>query len=197
MKVVSLAIISLLISGCGAAVHDQSATTQDKPLVAKTDEVKSQLFCENGNPKSCFDKGTALIKADSPDNDYLKVVELFQKACDGGYIPGCTRLGDLYDKGLGVKQDSTLAASLYQKACDGNDATGCASLGNLYLVGQGVEQDLQNALKLLQKACDAGSGSACTNLGGSYLILNLSAAAIRSGNRGIHCPACFIYNNSW
>ena len=58
--------------------------------------------------KEAYDKG-----------DYQKAAQLYQKACDGGNVGGCSNLGVLYGNGLSVNQDYQKAAQLFQKACDG------------------------------------------------------------------------------
>ena len=62
--------------------------------------------------------------------DYAQARTFYQKACDAGYMPGCTSLGYLYDSGKGSTQDYSQARRLYQQACDGGTGTGCTSLGN-------------------------------------------------------------------
>ena len=96
--------------------------------------------------KEAYDKG-----------DYQKAAQLYQKACDGGNVGGCSNLGVLYENGRGVKQDYQKAAQLYQKACDGGIAKGCSNLGVLYGNGLSVNQDYQKAAQLFQKACDGGN----------------------------------------
>jgi len=54
-----------------------------------------------------------------------KAINLFGKACDGGFIDGCYNLGIMYDNGDGVRQDKRKAKELFGKACDGGDMGGC------------------------------------------------------------------------
>ena len=93
---------------------------------------------------------------------------LFQKACDGGEMMGCTGLGSLYAHGQGVKQSNTEARALYQRACDGGEMLGCANLGSLYESGHGMKQDYVQERVLFQKACDGGEMMGCTGIGFLY-----------------------------
>ena len=95
--------------------------------------------------------------------DFTKAVQLYEKACNGGYVEGCYNLGLMYDTGEGVKQDSFKAFQLYEKACNDNIAGGCSNLGILYYKGEGVKQDSAKALGLFDKACQMKDESGCRN----------------------------------
>lgn len=99
---------------------------------------------------------------------YFKTNELYQKACDRGYMPGCFSLGISYDVGRGVKQDYFKASKLFQKACDGGYMKGCFNLGNSYVRGKGVKQNYSKAKALYQKVCESGEQKGCNN----YKLLN-------------------------
>ena len=60
--------------------------------------------------------------------DYAKAVTLFQKACDGGDMGGCSSLGWMYGNGHGVAKDYAKAVTLYQKACKGGADDACKAL---------------------------------------------------------------------
>ena len=60
-----------------------------------------------------------------------KASELYNKACDGGEMLGCTNLGYLYSHGKGVIQDIQKANLLWEKACNEGYNTACDSLGLL------------------------------------------------------------------
>ena len=55
-----------------------------------------------------------------------------KKACDGGNMRGCGKLGVMYEKGNGVEKDLGKAAQLYKKACDGGEMLGCRNLDIIY-----------------------------------------------------------------
>ena len=89
------------------------------------------------------------------------LVDIYKKACDGGFAIGCADLGVMYEYGQGVKQNYFTAADLHKKACDGESATGCYNLGNKYIKGQGVRQSNQKALELFGKSCDMRNQNGC------------------------------------
>jgi TPR repeat protein len=101
-------------------------------------------------------------------NRFAEAKPLFEKACDGGDLPGCVQLGELYESGYGVTQDHSQARMFFQKACDGKEMLGCTRLGFLYQFGLGVDKDPSQARMLVQKACDAGEMEGCTSLGVQY-----------------------------
>ena len=57
--------------------------------------------------------------------DHTRAVSLYQQACDGGHMSGCSNLGVMYETGEGVTQDLSRAASLYEQACDGGLVAAC------------------------------------------------------------------------
>ena len=120
------------------------------------------------NAEEYYNLGIMYGKGDGVAQDYAKAVELFTKACDGGYAGGCFNLGFMYYKGDGVAQDYAKAVELYTKACDGGSAGGCFNLGTMYDNGDGVAQDYAKAVELYTKACDGGYASGCSNLGIMY-----------------------------
>ncbi|MGD0901738.1 MAG: protein kinase [Terracidiphilus sp.] len=99
---------------------------------------------------------------------YSAARPLFQKACDGGDLGGCSNLGILYQNGQGGAQDFAQARALYQKACDGGTTAGCVGLGILFQNGQGGAQDYAQARSLYQKACDGGTMDGCFDIGVLY-----------------------------
>jgi Sel1 repeat len=128
---------------------------------------------------------------------YLEAKPIFEKACEGGSMVGCTALGELYNNGYpGVARDFPKARSLYQKACESGAGDACTNLGWMWENGQGlakspekarlfyeracsggfmlgcthlaqISDDRQKARVLYQEACDGGEGKACDHLGNS------------------------------
>jgi TPR repeat protein len=58
-------------------------------------------------------------------NRYKEARPLLQKACDGGEMDGCFKLGHIYNSVEGVPRDFALGCSLWRKACDGGLGAGC------------------------------------------------------------------------
>ena len=63
--------------------------------------------------------------------DLGRAISLYKKACDGGHMASCSKLGYLYDKGRGVRKDLGKARRLWKKACDGGAKYACKNLKKL------------------------------------------------------------------
>ena len=64
--------------------------------------------------------------------DYAEARSLFEKACSGGAMSGCTSLGILYANGMGVSKDKAQSRALYKKCCDGGFQLACTNLRKLH-----------------------------------------------------------------
>jgi len=125
--------------------------------------------CDKGDLPACRQLGRVLDKGlwDVP-KDEKRAVDLFEKACNGGELRGCSDLGVMYSHDRGVAKDEKRAVDLFEKACAGGDMRGCANLGVMFRDGRGVAKDEKRAVDLFQKACDAAEMLACSNLGVNY-----------------------------
>ena len=118
------------------------------------------VTCDTGDLAVCV-AGADRIAADDP----TQAATLYKKACDGGVVAGCVRLGLATERGRGVERDLTRAFAVYLAACDKKDADACALLASMYEDGKGVTTDTGKAVALYTHACEAGSGMGCTGLG--------------------------------
>jgi TPR repeat protein len=96
--------------------------------------------------------------------DYARAAQLYDQACQGGYMRGCSNLGVMHRDGQGVTQDYARAAQLYEQACQGGYMGGCLNLGAAYYNGEGVSRDVDRALTLMRRACEGGNAQACGNV---------------------------------
>ncbi len=90
----------------------------------------------------------------------------YSKAAAKGNARAQTRMGELYDEGLGVEQDTDLAMDWYAKAAAQGDDEAQLALGLHYT------QDLNDnasALKLFREAAEQGNPEAQYQLGLLYL----------------------------
>lgn len=125
--------------------------------------------CEEGIFDACFLLGEKYSNGlGGAKPDFSQAAYWYEKACDGGDAPGCTRLGGFLKLGLGVTRDDLRAVVLFQRGCDGGDAEGCAYLGTAYYTGKGIKQNIFQAVDLYRKACEGGFGHGCKQLGESY-----------------------------
>jgi TonB family protein len=100
---------------------------------------------------------------------YDEAFPLLKRAAESGDAPSQSRLGFLYQDGLGTKKDYAEAVRWYQKSAEGGDAMGMNDLGTMYQRGWGVPaQDNQQALMWYRKAAAAGNATAMSNLGFMY-----------------------------
>ncbi len=86
------------------------------------------------------------------EQDIVKSIDLYTRACDGGDAWGCSGLGVLFKEGIGVLRDFK-AADFYTKECDAGALMSCRNLGSLYEAGDGVKKDEIRATELFAKAC--------------------------------------------
>jgi hypothetical protein len=102
-------------------------------------------------------------------------IDLRTKLSDLCYInepEACTKLGYLYEKGVGGEQDYAKAAELYLFGCNGNVARACLHLGRMWKDGVGVRAHKPKAREYFEMAhelfinfCNAGDRDACFEIG--------------------------------
>jgi hypothetical protein len=124
-----------------------------------------EQVCGFGNMKSCHFLGLTYMTTNP-----TRTVELWSKACDGGYLQSCDLLAGayVYGRNAGSPGEVYQAVILFTKACDGGEAAGCADLGYLYQKGDKIQKDKgkakqfnDRAIQLYSKACTAGDEEAC------------------------------------
>ena len=59
-------------------------------------------------------------------NQGARCAGLYQIACEGGELVGCTNLGLMYAFGAGATLNLARAAGLYQTACEGGERLACS-----------------------------------------------------------------------
>ena len=118
-------------------------------LSACQDAESLRVDCDDGGAIACYELGVMYQSGEGATQDFARAASLYEQACDGGEMRGCTNLG------------FARAASLYEQACDGGEVRGCTNLGRMYRDGQGVTQDFARAATLWQQACDGGEVEAC------------------------------------
>jgi TPR repeat protein len=101
-------------------------------------------------------------------------MEVYQKACDGGYRLSCRNVGLMLRDGRGVPQDLERAAKLLDKACKGNVPFACTNAGDLDSTlaqkgSGGAAAHWKQAIAHYKLGCDAGDPTACRAIGLAYL----------------------------
>jgi TPR repeat protein len=87
--------------------------------------------------------------------------ELFERACNEGWLTACQSLAGLYLQGQGVTRDPPRARAGLEKACDGGIASACSDLALMHYSADGIPRDRSKAIALLDRACHLGLGFAC------------------------------------
>lgn len=100
--------------------------------------------------------------------DYIGAANSLDKACNGGIMDACERVGDMYYNGSGIPKDQAKSAGYYRRACDSDLLTSCLNAGHQYFLGLGVAKDVNTAAWYFQRGCDGGVGAACYNLATAY-----------------------------
>ncbi len=119
-------------------------------------------------PAEFRSKGMELYKS----GNYAGALPLLMRACEGGDMAVCSKLGVMYSNGEGVEKDEAQAVNLFRKACDGGELEACDNLGHYfeeYEPGMDVAKDPVQAEGLYRKACDGGNVRGCFSLGMFYL----------------------------
>ena len=154
------------------------------------DETDCEAQCTRGSATSCALFARMLQTGDHVAKDENRAKNLYDKACAGGAMPACGRLGEIYianrraDEGRALLKRSCdggwmtacnsvgtyLAATgalkqdvftLFKRSCDGGGAEGCWSLGYLFREGLGVRQNDGEAVRYFQLACEGGAKHGC------------------------------------
>lgn len=120
----------------------------------------------------------------------------YEKACKGGSLSGCVRLGNLYLEGNKVPKDHLKAVQIYSKACEtkelasweGREAywkSSCyRNLASLYENGEGLSTEKAHAATYYRKACDLGDESSCIKLG----LITFEEDSLGSTNKTNNLP---------
>jgi len=88
--------------------------------------------------------------------DYVESAKWFLRAAEKGQPNAQTRIGVLYENGLGVEQDYKKALFWYQKAAAQLKGEPQFFLCTLYISGRGVEKDDATAFRLCMESARAG-----------------------------------------
>ena len=88
-------------------------------------------------------------------------VDVFNRACNEGWMTACHSLGGIYLQGQGTPRDPLRAHAALEKACSARIGLACSDLGLMYYTGDGIPLDKGKGLEYLKRACDMGLAVAC------------------------------------
>ncbi|MCB9585921.1 MAG: sel1 repeat family protein [Polyangiaceae bacterium] len=133
-------------------------------LCDEKDEAGCKAQCANGSVESCF-RSARFAKTDE------ERIALYQKACDAGFAPACSRLG--FSK---LSSDQAGGLALLEKACALGDDYTCWNTGRWYIEGRAVPKDEAKGALMTERGCSLGSPHACASYG-SLLIAGVGVKA--------------------
>ena len=124
-------------------------------LAQQTREEKMEALCQEGNSTACFKVGE---RYRTVERDNKKALTYYIKACDGGYMTGCTNGGILLAmKGTPYSKSFKQARKMFDKACEAGEDQSCFNLGTLnYKEGR-----QSKAIKYYKRACEMGNQAGC------------------------------------
>ena len=121
----------------------------------QTQEQKREALCNEGNSTACFKVGE---RYRTVERDNKKAISFYEKACDAGYMTGCTNGGILLAmKGTPYSKDFKQARKMFDKACEAGEDQSCYNMGTLnYKEGR-----QSKAIKYYKRACEMGNQAGC------------------------------------
>lgn len=108
---------------------------------------------------------------DFPFTDYVKALDLFQKASMMGFHRATFLLGQLYFNGNGTEKNFERAIQLYQEAANHQIGEAYLELGNLYFKGKYINKNVEKAFRCYNAVTEKNSYSSETI---SYAKCNLA-----------------------
>jgi len=146
---VKKSILFVIVMGVCASISS-FAWAGDDPQTAKM-----RAMCEENNATACFRMGERYRVV---ERDNKTAIKFFIKACDGGYMTGCTNGGILlFMQGTHSSSQWKKAKKMFTKACDAGEDPSCYNLGTLnYKEGR-----QSKAIKFYHKACEMGNAGGC------------------------------------
>jgi hypothetical protein len=124
--------------------------------------------CNGGVAKACFALGGIYQTQETTGlgpNDLVLAKSWFQKACAGGFQPGCKRVAELDDPNF--TRTARRATPEEEASCARGNAEDCWTVA-LAIAGDGTPEHIRQAAPALETACNGNIGQACLTLGVSY-----------------------------
>ena len=114
--------------------------------------AKFEAGCAANDARSCLKAGAIYQLGKTDVLDSNKVLELYNKACQGGEKEGCTAAGGIY-----LNSDPQKARELFSKACEQNDGYSCGMIGSILIEAKKFKE----AYTFLEKGCKLSDKLAC------------------------------------
>ncbi len=111
-----------------------------------------------------YSQGVEALELD----DYALAFKMFTQSATAGDPKSQTRLGTMYEQGLGLAKNPKRAADWYEKAADAGEPEAQTHLARLYRNGKGIPRDEKRAVYWYARAAEQGLGIAQFFLGLMY-----------------------------
>ncbi len=122
--------------------------------------------CEAGDGAACV-RAADTYGTVNKHIDEVFMAYLNHRACSGGALEACNKLGDLLEEGT---PEVPGARSRFDDMCKHDNLNGCYALAGIEMGFYGGGQDMAAAEKKLRKLCDRGLGVACHDLAVFFAI---------------------------
>jgi hypothetical protein len=119
------------------------------------------------------------------DRDYVKAVQLWQKAAERKHWKAMLNLANAYAQGEGVNRDTDKAVQIVEAAMKLGIPGAYDVMSTYHMEGRGVKQDASRAYAFWELAADMGSASAQAYLGEKLKPLYGDPERGRWGNRKV------------
>jgi TPR repeat protein len=129
--------------------------------------------CDANRVGACFGLARLEEKGGNPQD----AMQLYTRACDGGYPDACNVVGYKFYTATHVRWDVTQAAKYFMKACELGSGGGCSNSGDVFRYGAGQPQDHKKAFEYYDKSCTPTESSGCAGLG-HYLASGQGGIAV-------------------
>lgn len=150
------------------ALKQQLETPATKTKPAKEAQLvqQYQLAVSDLETEAVFQQAMSAYIAE----DYAEMLRLMKRLSDQGYAKAQSKLGWIYERGLGVNVNYNKALQLYQKSKDKDDGFAYVRLGFMYQRGVGVEKDTTKSVELIKKSIARGHGHGHALMGYAYFV---------------------------
>ncbi len=165
----SCATCALLSSACGAP---RAASAPVEPLRAASAPVEPLRTA--AAPSQAKAAASAVTQAAPTEWDFtvtqkwhlceVNDLDDCTLQCNGGHLPSCVRLGNMYASGRGAKQDLAAAAELYELPCAYHIGVACSNRGSIFAHAH----DYARAADYYGRGCDSDDAAGCYGLGLLY-----------------------------
>lgn len=126
---------------------------QNKDIVSSQSINQTEVLnylenkCNNYDIESCFTLAQKLYES----KKYHQASVLYEKACNNGHYIACSKLGDIYENGLGVKSNYTKAYEYHQIACKGKVIYSCERIKFLTKYSKNINSEKSKQYRYVEE----------------------------------------------